>query len=78
MYLYYRIDKSSLGKNKTLATNSCKQIKETECSTGSRSSGVHWLWKKQPMQVFSYIAIASYMMCKLFIYITIIFRFTVI
>ena len=52
---FHRIDGSSLGRNKTLAADSCKQIKEIGCHTINPKSGVYWVWKKQPMQVRSYI-----------------------
>ena len=47
----YRIVGSSLGKNKTLAADSCKQIKENGCNIVQPKSGVYWVWKQQPMQV---------------------------
>ena len=39
----YRIDGSSLGRNKTLASDSCKQIKENGCNIVNPKSGVYWI-----------------------------------
>ena len=52
----YRIE-PSLGKIEFLVANSCKHIKEvlaTDC-TNLPSSGVYWVWKENPMQVYTHV-----------------------
>ena len=64
--IFYRIDGSSLGRNKTFAADSCKQIKENGCNIVKPKSGVYWVWKKQPMQVHV-ATLYMYTWCYLFI-----------
>ena len=71
--ILYRIDGSSLGRNKTLAADSCKQIKEHDCNIVNPKSGVYWIWKKQPMQVATLC-----MYAQNYLFVITYFRFTVI
>ena len=52
---FYRTDGSSLGRNKTLTADSCKQIKENNCNFVQPKTGVYWVWKQQPIQVHAFI-----------------------
>ena len=75
----YSIDGSSLGTNKTLAANSCEQIKENGCNIVKPNSSVYWVWKKQPMQVHvasNTMHVAMHGITYLFVIAY--FRFTVI
>ena len=42
---------TSLGKVKSVAANSCKQIKEALITSCHNVSGLYWVWKDNSMQV---------------------------